>query len=698
MQLHPEMWPLKSKFVAILLLALFIPVSTVVLLKEIEKALVDNLKKNLLLSTQFYSLQLANNSEWFYQSRLPKSSDSVAEELFVFPLQQQIIIDGFFADEWQFVEKFRQHYFPLPASSSMNSSGNTTKAKHDNQMSVLLGDYEESLYVSIQVLDKNVVYPELNQQTRSDQLVVSFIDQNEQRYNYYILPKAPGKIPVYQYSSQQLRIDWRFTAYWVETADGFNVEIKFPAGIKPVQLGVKYYDIDKLNDQLSQQVIATSPIELNPIVWPSKSLSEFVQHIETIPGQRIWVLDVEGRVLARRGNLDSILSGQTNSFTAWLLHYLADEVIDTRANQVRLNSLAIFRALQGVAYSYIETKPNNDFSVALAASPIKVNGEILGVVLLEENIARVQLLQQQTLTRIINAMLIIIVLIMGIIGWYVTRLVRRITRLKNTMNSVVDEHGRLSNSTPLELKQGDEIDELNNAFVHMNNKIFDYNAYLEKLASRLSHELRTPIAIVRSSLDNLMLTEQSDENLLTIQRALNGIQRLADIISRMRQASSVKSAMQSAEFEKIELNDYLQQIVSGFQATFQHQQFQFKSNISQHVWQLSPDLFAELMDKLLSNAMDFAHKNTPITVSLSESDKQVEVAVTNLGPIVEKKNRNRIFQSLVSIRETSATNQFNLGLGLYVVKLIAEFHQAKVVVENLPDKSGVIFKVIWQKF
>ena len=85
MQLIPTRWPLKAKFISILLLVLLIPVSAVFVLKEVEKALVENLKQNLMLTSSLVSQQLVQNKSWFEDSYLPQSGNFIAADLFVFP-------------------------------------------------------------------------------------------------------------------------------------------------------------------------------------------------------------------------------------------------------------------------------------------------------------------------------------------------------------------------------------------------------------------------------------------------------------------------------------------------------------------------------------------------------------------------------------------------------------------------------------
>ena len=699
MNISPSAWQLKSKFISILLLVLLIPASSIFLLKEIEKSLVDNLKQNLLLSAKLYSLQLENNRQWFSDSNLPESEEFIAQELFVFPLQQEILLDGFF-EEWEFVEKFRKTFRELDAKND------------DESMALLLGALGNDLYLSLSVIDEKVIYPKLQQaksnvnnfqseraslEYRAEVIIVSFLDNNNIPQRVFISPQAPGKIAVKRYHNKQLKIDWRYTAYWVETAKGFNLELKFPSGFKPKQLQVRYYDVDLPEQIAHQKIIASSLLDLNPVVWPSDKLSRFAKNLQVVSGQRVWILDTKGRVMARQGSLHSPSDKAlgVNPLIGWIFTSQSDRVVDTRGEKLRLSSPVIASALSAQAATAIETSRGEDFAIALAASPVSADGEVIGAVLIEENIARVQLLQRKTLSQLLYVMAAIIFGVLLLIGWYVSKLVSRISLLKSQVTSLVDEQGRMTAPFELVEEEGDEIDELNTAFQKMGNKLYEYHDYLEKLASRLSHELRTPIAIVRSSLDNLLLNSQSPDDAMIIKRALEGTQRLGEIITRMRQASGVKDAMQSAKFEEIDLNEFVQQLIEGFNLSFDSYQFEYQKHSSPINKSVSPDLLAELMDKLLSNAMDFSNPETPVIVELTESKKGIRLSVSNSGPLIAKKYQRKIFQSLVSIRKSKSTEGLNLGLGLYVVKLIAEFHGARVAVENRFDGSGVTFSINW---
>jgi two-component system, OmpR family, sensor histidine kinase ChvG len=676
-KLNPRRWSLGKKIASLVLIVLTIPIFSISLLKEIENTLVAGVTDNLALSNRLIANQLAVNAEWFEQSLLPDSKQFIGEEFIVFPISEQPMLDGHF-DEWQESSAYRKYF----------SSG-------ERAFSVLLGHSSNDLLVSIAVQDAFVIFPRFDGDGRSDSIEIEYKEHTDRYKGIYLSPTGPGEFAVKFKQANELKPDWRFKAYWLNTTTGFNIELRFPSGIKPQEIKITFNDVDEEKQGSYISRLPSTQHDLNPIIWPAPEFAEFLTKLSLRQAQRIWVLDKFGRVLASSGNLKvNDMRFSRNVVLNWILSNQTEIEKDPRESLLKLDSEVIFSAMNGKAKTAIEYLKGTSSAIAMAASPITISGEVKGVLLIEENVAKVQVLQKKALLKIFSLVLITFILVVWIVFWYVNRTVGRIKRLNQAIDEVVDEQGRMSSPLKLAVSDGDEIDELYTAFSNMGERLFDYNDYLEKLAARLSHELRTPIAIVRSSLDNLSLNCNDQEQLKIIQRAMDGNKRLGEIINRMRRASGVKQAMQSAQKESVEIVAMLTQVVNGFKASFPDYHFKFKSNVEVANLSISIDLFSEMLDKLLANAMDFSQSGQVIIVEVNSTQKNLEITVSNSGPLIASKNIKRIFDSLVSIRSEKQSTGTNLGLGLHIVRLISDYHGFSVSAHNREDGSGVIFRII----
>jgi signal transduction histidine kinase len=104
----------------------------------------------------------------------------------------------------------------------------------------------------------------------------------------------------------------------------------------------------------------------------------------------------------------------------------------------------------------------------------------------------------------------------------------------------------------------------------------------------------------------------------------------------------------------------------------------------------SPDLVAQMLDKLVANAVEFA-AGRPIDVRLEADGDNALISVGNEGPPLPEGMEGRLFESMVSVRPDGARDAPHLGLGLFIVRGIAQFHRGSVAATNKPD--GVIVTV-----
>jgi K+-sensing histidine kinase KdpD len=99
----------------------------------------------------------------------------------------------------------------------------------------------------------------------------------------------------------------------------------------------------------------------------------------------------------------------------------------------------------------------------------------------------------------------------------------------------------------------------------------------------------------------------------------------------------------------------------------------------------------QLLDKIVDNAIDFHRADTPIRVQLDSYRDHLQITVANRGPLLPAKAEKSLFDSMVSHR--GPQNRLHFGLGLYVVRIIAEHHGGFVRAMNLADGSGVAIMV-----
>ena len=419
---------------------------------------------------------------------------------------------------------------------------------------------------------------------------------------------------------------------------------------------------------------------------------------------RIWVVNRNYRVLALAGSLQRSGSevaagppGLWRDLLGWLVQRPTEDFDDAIAEDVLAVGRVISGALQGRAGARVRNTPDGRAVVVSAAHPIWNGDEVPGAVVVEETTNAILSVRSEALERLLLSTLAAFALAAAVLLAFATRLSQRIRRLRDEAESAIDARGHLTTRIETGLDAGDEIGDLSRSFSTMLARLSQHHAYLESMASRLSHELRTPIALVRSSLENLELQPLPGEARVYIERAEQGLARLNTILTRMSEATRLEQSLAAHERERFDLNAVVAGCVEGYRGAYPGHAFELRLPEGAIEVEGAPDLTAQLLDKLVANAADFSAPGAAIAVSVERTQAEEQeggggmarLSVRNKGPLLPEQMRGTLFESMISVRKERGEEP-HLGLGLYIARLIAEFHGGAIRADNLPAGDGVM--------
>jgi signal transduction histidine kinase len=163
-------------------------------------------------------------------------------------------------------------------------------------------------------------------------------------------------------------------------------------------------------------------------------------------------------------------------------------------------------------------------------------------------------------------------------------------------------------------------------------------------------------------------------------------------LSALGAASRVEESIQQAERVSFDLAELARAAVAGYRDAFPDVRFVLDAPTDGCLLFGAPELIAQMLDKLVENAVDFTPPAGNITVKLQRADGSYELSVENDGPSIPDAMLGRLFESLFEHRAGS-DDKPHFGLGLYIVRLIAEFHNGSALAVNRPDGNGAAFRV-----
>jgi dedicated sortase system histidine kinase len=660
---------LRFKLLLVSLSLLAIPLAGYRYLVETEQFLRSASEQNLQQKAELIAQLLATQQEPAF-----RSSFSEAPAIFVHPLAQPIDLDGY-GEEWQ----------PLLDQAHSYTAGRLN-------FRLLSGIHAEQLLLFLQIRDSTIRYAPANDllSPAADHLLLQLRSETGVLRRYRIATSAPGW---FQANPQQ-QAGPPIRGEWQEAPDGYNLELGFPIELARGGLSVTVFD------QATQQppVVASSSgldndAPLARLVLPLAAVESLLQGVVS-DGERIQVVDRQQMIVARSGNLSPPHWLRPASLFEQLLRRLLPRPVGIfqtpHQHAGRLDAAAIHRALQGESTVSLQQSHFESAITLSAGAPIRAtDGTLLGALLIEKSSHEILSLQQRAFARILSTGSVLLLLsVLALLG-YAGRLTGRIQRLNRSVEAAVSPDGRILSNLPA-VSERDEIGELSRSFGRVLRRLSEYNRYLESMASRLAHEFRTPLTMVQSSLENLASDPDPQAQSRYLERATEGSRRLSLILQRMREATRLEQSLQQAEREPLQLEPLLQTMLEGYRVSFPDVRFELQTTRLAPI-DAAPELIAQALDKLVSNAIDFHQEQTPIRLQLTPLPEQSRqrLSVINQGPTLPETMTSHLFDSMVSLRGDRDSGS-HLGLGLYLVRLIAEFHQGRVYAENLPDGSGVV--------
>ncbi len=571
----------------------------------------------------------------------------------------------------------------------------------DRRGQLLLAEDDDGLYLYARVADTHRTRADTEDTNAllADHLILTLGNAGGQR-RYLLASAAPGPLNALPLDPAVAGLPDQLTARWQEDGSGYQVELRLPRHMDLRVLGMGAYDASSDGDRLASETRLLQR-------YSSALSSELAQLVPDRVQAR--VLSPAGWLLARSGRLNTApgADGQPGWFASLVYRsLLAARLEDANPwsqDVPRLDTAEVERARAGKAIN-VWRQGEERGSVVLASSvPIVRSGKVEGVLLLEQASRAVPLLANRALFGLLLTSFGVLLVAGGVLLAFATRLSLRLARLRNAVEraQLNDGHmdGQLESDRFPMADAPDEIGDLARSFEKLFVVVGGYTDYLRTLASKLSHELNTPLAIVKSSLDNLehVLQEHSalpDQARPYLSRARDGVARLGALVRAMSESSRMERSIQAAEPEDVDLREVVRGCADGYRPLIGTRLLECQLPEAPLPLHSAPELIAQALDKLLDNALSFTPEHGWLRLALRPIEGGAEIELANQGPLLPEAMQGRLFDSLVSLRDKSTPGDApHLGLGLYVARLVAERHGGSVSARNLDDGSGVAFKL-----
>jgi two-component system, OmpR family, heavy metal sensor histidine kinase CusS len=282
-----------------------------------------------------------------------------------------------------------------------------------------------------------------------------------------------------------------------------------------------------------------------------------------------------------------------------------------------------------------------------------------------------------------------IILLAGLGGHFMSR------RLLQPVSVLASEARRI-NDRNLDVRlpvspANDEISDLSRTLNQMLERIDNAFASVRAFTGNASHELRTPIALLRTEIEVALYRPREAEGYrATLRRLLEETVRMTNLVEQLLSLARADGGAEAMSLTSLNLSELFQRIEQSWTPIAERAMLDFRAKLSnQSLFILGdPAGIERLLTILLENAIQYTPPGGAVILSALSAGSSVVLSVRDTGIGISNEDKPRIFDRFYRASQTSNSVQRGSGLGLALARWIAECHGAQLTVESEPGKGS----------
>jgi two-component system sensor histidine kinase ChvG len=433
---------------------------------------------------------------------------------------------------------------------------------------------------------------------------------------------------------------------------------------------------------------------------------------------RLRIVDAEGRILGDSARLGprlepdaeprarpaSVRDDPVYRAGAWLYRQLEwllggapaaePEAVDTAGPSDVLATPEVRAALGGRYGARTRVSPGGRRSMTLfSALPIWDGARVVGAVEVSQSTTRLFRALDQTRLSVFKVFLASVAVAAVLSLLVSTTFVRPLRRLRDESRAILDRRGRLRGHFRGSRRR-DEIGELARALEELTHRLEDHARFTESFAADLGHELKNPLASIRSAAEILAEIDTPAARRQFLELAQREVARMEHLVTASRELARIDAGIETEERAPVDLIALLTTVVEGYRLRGETQARVTLAPTPGPLWVRGVrERLTAVFENLLDNAVSFSPPGGTVVVALVHRPGWAVATVTDDGPGLPAGSETLIFSRFYSFRPASEKSDAgHTGLGLALVKAIVEGYGGAVTGATRPE-GGAVFTV-----
>ena len=351
----------------------------------------------------------------------------------------------------------------------------------------------------------------------------------------------------------------------------------------------------------------------------------------------------------------------------------------------------------GIPFTFTE-EGFNKFKLTTIKNVMQ-NGKNIGYLAISENANDIKAAideRKSFIVRTAIAVGIVILIFSFVLNRYFLKPIKNLVSYTKTIKN---KDTKKTNIEVLKLRN-DELGLLSNSLDDMTSELQKRISHAENFSTDLVHEIRNPLASLKSASEILHDTNDIDQRIKLIDILSHDVQRIERLITDYSQMLKDEVALSKEKIKKLDIEPIIKSVVDDFNNIYKVKKGVKISFINdgknKYLINGIENRIEQIIANLLDNAVSFSMKNKEVLVKLSKSnDNKVILSVLDEGQGFKEKDTNRIFRRFYSNRPDKFGE--HSGLGLNIVKNLVDLHNATIKASNRIDQRGASMEVTFPK-
>jgi two-component system sensor histidine kinase ChvG len=351
----------------------------------------------------------------------------------------------------------------------------------------------------------------------------------------------------------------------------------------------------------------------------------------------------------------------------------------------------------GIPYTFTQEEFNK-FKLTTIKNVMR-NDKNIGYLAITENANDIKAAIDERKTFIIRTAIAVGIVIL-IFSFVLNRyFLKPIKNLVSYTKTIKNKDLKKTNIDSLKIRN-DELGLLSNSLDDMTHELQKRISHAENFSTDLVHEIRNPLASLKSASEILHDTNDLDQRIKLIDILSHDVQRIERLITDYSQILKDEVALSKEKIKKLNIEPIIKSVVDDYNNIYKLKRgikISYENDgKNKYVINGIENRIEQIIANLLDNAISFSEDNKDVIVKVSKlKDDNILINILDEGQGFKEKDTNKIFKRFYSNRPDKFGQ--HSGLGLNIVKNLVELHNATIRASNRLDRKGASMEIIFPK-